>query len=73
MLIRRARRVGDFLGADSLAIAVQRSGDRDGLSDADREAIERHLNFARNLRSRRASSKAIRWRRRWWISRAATR
>jgi two-component system sensor histidine kinase KdpD len=49
MLIRRARRVADFMGADSLAIAVQPSGDLNGLCDADREALERHLNFARNL------------------------
>jgi two-component system sensor histidine kinase KdpD len=49
MLIRRARRVADFMGADSLAITVQPSGDLSGLPDADREALERHLNFARNL------------------------
>ena len=49
MLIRRAKRVGDFLGAECFAVAVQSSGDLSGLPDADREAVERHLNFARNL------------------------
>jgi two-component system sensor histidine kinase KdpD len=49
MLIRRAKRVGDFLDAECFAIAVQPSGDLNGLPNDDREAIERHLNFARNL------------------------
>jgi two-component system sensor histidine kinase KdpD len=50
MVIRRARRMSDFLEAECFAVAVQPSGDLSGLPDADREAIERHLNFARNLR-----------------------
>jgi two-component system, OmpR family, sensor histidine kinase KdpD len=49
MLIRRAKRVGDFLDAECFAVAVQPSGDLSGLPPSDREAIERHLNFARNL------------------------
>jgi two-component system sensor histidine kinase KdpD len=49
MVIRRAKRVGDFLDAECFAVAVQPSGDLTGLSEADREAIEKHLNFARNL------------------------
>jgi two-component system, OmpR family, sensor histidine kinase KdpD len=49
MVIRRARRVSDFLGAECFAVAVQATGDLSGLPSADREAIERHLNFARNL------------------------
>jgi len=49
MLIRRAKRVSDFLGAECFAVAVQPTGDLSALSQADREAIERHLNFARNL------------------------
>jgi two-component system sensor histidine kinase KdpD len=48
-VIRRAKRVGDFLGAECFAVAVQSSGDLSGLPEADREAIEKHLNFARNL------------------------
>jgi two-component system sensor histidine kinase KdpD len=49
MLIRRAKRVGDFLNAECYAVAAQPSGDLNGLPKDDREAIERHLNFARNL------------------------
>jgi two-component system sensor histidine kinase KdpD len=50
MVIRRAKRVSDFLGAECFAVAVQPSGDLSGLPAGDREAVERHLNFARNLR-----------------------
>src|SRR5580658_3877548 len=47
MLIRRGKRVADYLHADCFAVAVSRDYDsRDG---AEREALERHLNFARNL------------------------
>ena len=49
MVIRRAKRVSDFLGAECFAVAVQPTGDLSGLAAADREATERHLNFARNL------------------------
>ncbi len=49
MAIRRARRISDFLGAECFAVAVQPSGDLDGLPDGERQAIEKHLNFARNL------------------------
>jgi two-component system sensor histidine kinase KdpD len=50
MLVRRAKRVSDFLGAECFAVAVQRSGDSNSMPEADREAIEKHLNFARNMR-----------------------
>jgi two-component system sensor histidine kinase KdpD len=49
MVIRRAKRVSDFLGAECFAVAVQPSGDLSGLPSADRQAIERHLNFARGM------------------------
>jgi len=49
MVIRRAKRVSDFLGVECFAVAVQPAGDLNGLSEADRAAVERHLNFARNL------------------------
>jgi two-component system sensor histidine kinase KdpD len=49
MLIRRAKRVSDFLGAECFAVAVQAAGDLTGVSGKEREALERHLNFARNL------------------------
>jgi len=49
MLIRRAKRVSDFLDAQCFAVAVQPTGDLSGLPLAEREAVEKHLNFARNL------------------------
>lgn len=49
MLIRRAKRVSDFLGAECFAVCVQEGGDLGNLNQHDREEIERHLNFARNL------------------------
>jgi two-component system sensor histidine kinase KdpD len=49
MLIRRAKRVGDFLDAECFAVTVQSSGGLSGLPESAREAIEHHLNFARNL------------------------
>jgi two-component system, OmpR family, sensor histidine kinase KdpD len=49
MVIRRAKRVGDFLEAECFAVAVQPSGDLAGLAAPEREAISQHLNFARNL------------------------
>jgi two-component system sensor histidine kinase KdpD len=48
MVTRRAKRVSDFLGVDCLAVAV-RPANGSGNSARDREAIETHLNFARNL------------------------
>lgn len=49
MVIRRAKRVSDFLEAECFAVTVQPSGDLTGLTEPDREATEFHLNFARNL------------------------
>ena len=49
MLIRRAKRVSDFMGAEAFAIAIQPTGDLTGLPEAERQAVEQHLNFARNL------------------------
>ncbi|HEY6391756.1 MAG TPA: histidine kinase [Bryobacteraceae bacterium] len=49
MLIRRGKRVADYLQADCFAVAI--CGD-DGRSDSKasaQDAVERHLNFARNL------------------------
>ena len=43
MLIRRGKRVADFLQADCLALHVVRNGEG-------REDVERHMSFARNLR-----------------------
>jgi two-component system, OmpR family, sensor histidine kinase KdpD len=49
MLIRRGRRMADYLGADCFAVTVssQRGGRR--LETQDIEGIQKHLNFARNL------------------------
>lgn len=49
MLIRRARRMADYLGADCFAVCVlnQRNGRRSITQDV--EALQKHLNFARNL------------------------
>ena len=49
MLIRRAKRVSDFLGVECFAVAVLPTGDLSGLPAEDRKTLERHLNFARNL------------------------
>jgi two-component system, OmpR family, sensor histidine kinase KdpD len=49
MLIRRGKRVADYLHADCFAVAVGRDHDLADLATPKREALERHLNFARNL------------------------
>jgi two-component system sensor histidine kinase KdpD len=49
MLIRRGRRVADYLQADCFAVFVHAEMDFNSLPTAKREAVERHLNFARNL------------------------
>jgi len=49
ILIRRGRRVADYLQADCFAVFVHEEADFTGLPPAKREAVERHLNFARNL------------------------
>jgi two-component system sensor histidine kinase KdpD len=49
MLIRRGRRVADYLHAECFAIAVQRGPDHNALSTEEAEALQKHLNFARNL------------------------
>ena len=48
-LIRRGRRVADILRADCLAVCVSASSDFRDLTEAERESLERHLNFARGL------------------------
>ena len=49
MVIRRAKRMADYVQADCFAAAVLRQADRKNMSVAERETIERHLNFARHL------------------------
>jgi two-component system sensor histidine kinase KdpD len=48
-LIRRGRRVADYLRADCLAVYISKAPHLGDLADADREHLERHLNFARGL------------------------
>jgi two-component system sensor histidine kinase KdpD len=48
MLIRRGRRMADYLGADCFAVSVM-PRDQGRLPKSDREAVDKHLNFARNL------------------------
>jgi two-component system sensor histidine kinase KdpD len=49
MLIRRGRRMADYLGADCFAVSVIPLRDHNRLPKQDRDAVEKHLNFARNL------------------------
>ena len=49
MLIRRGKRVADIIHADCFAVYVAEQSDLESLPPAKREAVERHLNFARNL------------------------
>jgi two-component system sensor histidine kinase KdpD len=48
-LIRRGRRVADYFQGDCLAVAVCPGSDLTSLPLETREALEKHLNFARNL------------------------
>ena len=48
-LIRRGRRVADYLQADCLAVYVTGAPDFRDLTQDERETVERHLNFARGL------------------------
>jgi two-component system sensor histidine kinase KdpD len=49
VLVRRGRRVADYLRAECLAVYVSTTTDFRELTPAQREALERHLNFARGL------------------------
>ncbi len=49
ILIRRGRRVADYLRADCFAVFVSQRADLSDLPAAEREVVEKHLNFARNL------------------------
>lgn len=49
MLIRRGKRVADIIHADCFAVYVSEHSDLQSLPEAKRAAVERHLNFARNM------------------------
>jgi two-component system sensor histidine kinase KdpD len=58
MLIRRGRRVADYLRAECLAVHVSPDPSLGNLPQEEREAVERHLGFARNLRIRTEVARA---------------
>jgi two-component system sensor histidine kinase KdpD len=49
-LIRRGRRVADYLHAECAAVYVARTPDMSELPRADRQSLDRQLTFARRLR-----------------------
>lgn len=49
MLIRRGKRVADLLHANCFAVFVTEQADLQTLPPPKRDAVERHLNFARNM------------------------
>jgi two-component system, OmpR family, sensor histidine kinase KdpD len=49
MLIRRGKRVADVTQSDCFAVFVAEQSDLRSLPPVKREAVERHLNFARNM------------------------
>ncbi|HEX4228148.1 MAG TPA: histidine kinase [Bryobacteraceae bacterium] len=49
MIIRRGKRVADILSSNCFAVFVAEHADLNTLPPAQRDAVERHLNFARNL------------------------
>jgi two-component system sensor histidine kinase KdpD len=48
-LVRRGRRLADYLQADCIAVAVERSAKLELLPANERERLSKHLDFARNL------------------------
>jgi len=49
MLLRRGKRVADYLRAECFAVYVSPRGDLSELPSATQASVEKHLNFARNL------------------------
>jgi two-component system, OmpR family, sensor histidine kinase KdpD len=48
-IIRRGKRVADYLQGECFAVFVSEDGDLRRLPESQREIVEKHLNFARNL------------------------
>ena len=48
-LIRRGRRVADYLKAECFAVCVIRDGSLHNIPASQRQAVEKHMSFARNL------------------------
>ena len=69
MLIRRGRRVADYLHADCTALFVHQTQDLSQLPTEERQAVEKHLRFARSLQiETRILGAAPKSPRPWWIS-----
>ncbi len=49
VLIRRGRRMADYLQADCIAVAVEQSASLETLGPEEQERLKKHLEFARNL------------------------
>jgi two-component system, OmpR family, sensor histidine kinase KdpD len=49
MLIRRGKRVADYLHADCFAVAISQYDGQSASKAPEQDGVERHLNFARNL------------------------
>ena len=49
MLVRRGKRIADYMQVNCFAVTVAEGADLSALPPVRREAVERHLNFARNL------------------------
>ncbi len=49
MLIRRGKRVADFLHAHCVAVYIEHDANWSDLSPSEKEAVEKHLSFSRNL------------------------
>ena len=49
MLVRRGRRMADYLGADCFAVSVMPFRGHGRMSKQDQDAVEEHLKFARHL------------------------
>jgi two-component system sensor histidine kinase KdpD len=49
MLVRRGRRMADYLGADCFAVSVIPFRDHSRMPKRDQDAVEEHLKFARHL------------------------
>ena len=50
IVIRRAKRVADYLRAPCLAVYFTQDGSLSGIQGMDRDMVEKHLEFSRNLR-----------------------
>jgi len=48
-LIRRGKRVADYLKAECLAVCILHDGNLQSIAAGKREALEKHMKFARNL------------------------